>query len=73
MSTLADKVIALTKPYLGPATDAFLSRQCGHLKIELGQLTQAHLKDLAPWIQRSGALVMDAGKAAELAKKVVAI
>ncbi len=73
MSTLADKVIALTKPYLGPATDAFLTRQCGHLKIELSQLTQAHLKDLAPWIQRSGALVMDAGKAAELAKKLVAL
>lgn len=72
MSALSDKVIALSKPYLGPAAESFLNRQCGHLKIEMSALTPAHLKDLAMWVSRSGALIMDAQKADELAKKVAA-
>ncbi len=36
MSATSDKVIGLSKPYFGPATESFLARQCkSHLKIEL--------------------------------------
>lgn len=71
MSALSDKVIAISKPYFGPATESFLSRQCkGHLNIEVAALTQSHLKELAKWVQTSGALIMDAAKAAEVASKI---
>jgi hypothetical protein len=74
MSALYDKVMAISKPYLGPATESFLARQCkGHLNIEVSQLSAAHLKDLAKWVEVSGALVMDAAKAADLGKKIAAL
>ena len=73
MSALSDKVLALSKPYLGPATESFLARQCtGHLKIELAALTPAHLPELAKWVTNSGAMIMDGAKAAELGKKISA-
>jgi hypothetical protein len=73
MSALSDKVITLSKPYLGPATESFLSRQCSvHLKIEIGTLGAGHLQDLAKWVENSGALIMDSTKATELAKKILA-
>ena len=71
MSALSEKVIAVSKPYFGPATESFLSRQCkGHLKIEVSELEQSHLKELARWVESSGALIMDAAKAAEVAAKI---
>ena len=74
MSDLSEKVLALSKPYLGPAAESFLSRQCrGHLNIEMTALAPANLKDLATWVERSGTLIMDAAKAAELAKKITMI
>jgi hypothetical protein len=36
-------------------------------------LTSANLKDLAVWVNRSGALIMDAQKADVLAKKIAAL
>jgi hypothetical protein len=72
MSAISDKVINVSKPYLGPATEAFLSRQCSvHLKIDIGALGSANLPDLAKWVENSGALIMEAPKAAELAKKIL--
>jgi hypothetical protein len=71
MSEISDKVIAISKPYFGPATESFLARQCkGHLNIEVGALAQSHLKDLANWVEKSGALIMDATKAAEVGRKI---
>ena len=73
MSALSDKVIALSKPYLGPATETFLGRQCQHLRVDMASLTPAHLKDLSTWVRRSGALIMDASKADKLANQIAAI
>ncbi len=71
MSAISDRVIAISKPYFGPATESFLSRQCKeHLKIEVSALTEEHLNDLASWVEASGALIMGAAKAAEVAAKI---
>jgi hypothetical protein len=71
MSAISDKVIAISKPYFGPATESFLNRQCtGHLKIGVADLNPTHLKELAKWVESSGALLMDAAKAAEVAGKI---
>ena len=74
MSATSEKVVALSKPYFGPATESFLDRQCtSHLKIAMADLAPSHLKDLAKWVENSGALIMDAAKAAEIAKKIAAL
>ncbi len=74
MSDVSEKVMALSKPYFGPATESFLARQCkGHLNIEVGSLAQSHLKELAKWVEISGKLIMDPAKAAEVAKKIAAL
>lgn len=71
MSAISDKVLAIAKPYLGPATESFMARQCkGHLNIEMSDLAQVHLKELAKWVKVGGALVMDATKAADLSQKI---
>jgi hypothetical protein len=74
MSQLSDKVLEVSKPYLGPAAESFLARQCkSHLNIEMSALGPANVKDLAKWVEQSAALIMDAPKAAELAKKIAAM
>ena len=74
MSATSDKVVAVSKTYLGPATESFLARQCqGHLHIEMSTLNQSHLKELAKWVEVGAALIMDAGKAAELSKKIASL
>jgi hypothetical protein len=71
MSAISDKVIAISKPYFGPATESFLNRQCkGHLNIDLLNLDQSQIKELAKWVESSGAMLMDAAKAAEVARKI---
>ena len=74
MSAISDKVLALSKAYLGPAAESFLERQCkSYLKIEMSALQSSHLKDLAKWVEAGAALIMDAGKAAELSKKIASL
>jgi hypothetical protein len=74
MSDVTNKVIALSKPYLGPATEAFLGRQCKlFLKIDMAALTSANLKQLAGCYETGGSAIMDPVKAAELAKKIAAL
>jgi hypothetical protein len=71
--TLYEKVVGLSKPYLGPAAEQFIGRQCkSHLKIEAASLAPAQLAELAKWVENSAALIMDKGKATELAKKILA-
>lgn len=66
-----EKVVATSKPYLGPATESFLSRQCkAHLKKQPDELISADLATLASWIEIGAGLVMDQAKATELAGKV---
>jgi hypothetical protein len=74
MSATSDKVIALSKPYLGPATESFITRQCKlFLKIEMSALAPANLKELASCMEVGGRAIMDPAKASELGKKIAAI
>ncbi len=74
MTAIAEKVLALSKPYLGPATESFLTRQCKvRLNIELGALAPSHIKELAKWVEVGAGLIMDMSKASELAKKIGAL
>jgi hypothetical protein len=70
MSALSDKVIAISKPYFGPATEKFLIRQCAHLNIEVTAIEPSHLPKLAEWVNRSGKMIMDPAKASEVADKI---
>ncbi len=72
--TYYDKVIELARPYLGPATEAFIARQCkAHLKTDPALLAHAQLQQLATWVEISGALVMPPAKAKELASRVASV
>ena len=74
MSDISNKVIAVSKPYLGPATEAFLGRHCKlFLKIDIAALTSANLKDLAGCCEVGGRAIMEPAKATELAKKIAAL
>jgi hypothetical protein len=44
-----------------------------YLKIDMGALTSANLKQLAGCYESGGAAIMDPAKAAELAKKIAAL
>jgi hypothetical protein len=69
--TVYEKVITTSKPYLGPATEQFIARQCkSHLKIDAPSLTSSQLAELAKWVENSAGLIMDQAKAKELAKKI---
>ena len=74
MSEITNKVLAISKPYLGPAAEAFLGRQCKlFLKIEMAALTSANLKELAGCVEVGGRAIMEPAKATELAKKIAAL
>jgi hypothetical protein len=69
--TVYEKVITTSKVYLGPATEAFMNRQCKwHLKKQPEELASTDLEELAKWIEIGAGLVMDKTKATELAGKV---
>jgi hypothetical protein len=73
MSVYQD-VVNLAKPYLGPASEQFVARQCvTHLKIKPDDLAKAHLAELAKWIQVGSGLIMGEAKGAELARKVASV
>jgi hypothetical protein len=72
--TTFERVLAIGKPYLGPAAENFIARQCkSHLKVEPQGLTASHVRDLAKWMELGAGLIMDPAKAAEMGKKVAAI
>ncbi len=74
MSATSDKVIGLSKPYFGPATESFLARQCkSHLKIELQDLGPTQTKELAKWVELGAGLIMDQAKGTELARKIASL
>lgn len=68
---LYDKILNITKYYLGPAAEPFLNRQITrHLKTETSKLEPQHIGELARWCGISGALVMDKAKAQEFSQKI---
>jgi hypothetical protein len=69
--TLYEQVVSVSRTYLGPATEAFIARQCkSHLKKESAELARADMATLAKWMEIGAGLLMDQAKAAELATKV---
>jgi hypothetical protein len=74
MSAISDRVLSISKPYLGPAAESFLSRQCkSHLKTEIASLNAGQVKELAKWVELGAGLIMDPSKASELAKKIASL
>jgi hypothetical protein len=67
---LYDQVVSVSKPYLGPATEQFIARQCKLLKINAPALVNSDLAALAKWMEVGAGLLMDGTKAKELASKV---
>ncbi len=72
--SLYEKTLAVSKPYLGPAAESFLSRQCKtRLKIEPVNLMASQLAELSKWVGVGAGLIMDQSKATELAGKIAAL
>jgi hypothetical protein len=72
--TVYEKVVSVSKVYLGPATEAFITRQCkSHLKKEPSELASADLAILSKWLEIGAGLLMDQKKATEFAAKVKAL
>jgi hypothetical protein len=68
--SLHDDVIAVSKTFLGPATEKFMERQYKYLKTNAAGLTKAHLEQLA-WLSNNAAkAIMDPAQADILAKKI---
>ena len=71
--SLYDRVVQTGKPYLGPATEKFIARQCKLLRVDAPALVNENLAALAKWVEVGAKIVMDEGKAKELASKVKAL
>lgn len=72
--SLYDNVLNVARPYLGPATEKFISRQIDqHLNTVAQNIATQQLEELANWCLISGKLVMDESKAQELSQKVKAL
>ncbi len=68
---LYDDVLAVTKFYMGPVADQFLTRQITkHLNTTKDGLGKQHLADLANWCYISSKAVMDEAKAKEYSEKI---
>jgi hypothetical protein len=71
--SLYDRVVQTGKPYLGPATEQFIARQCKLLRVDAPALANENLVALAKWVEVGAKMVMEEGKAKELASKVKAL
>lgn len=59
-SQLYDRVVDVTRDYLGPAADRFIARQiASHLRKEPEQLTKADMTKLINWLKLSMAFLTD--------------
>lgn len=72
MSILSKKVLSVTIDYIGPSSEAFLTRQATHHLngLAFDNLEKQHLPELAKWVKVSAGLLIDKGRAAELADKI---
>ncbi len=69
MSVYSD-VVAISKPFLGPATEKFLERQCRYLKVAPDALAKQHLKQLS-WLSKNAAsCIMSEAQASQLSAKI---
>jgi hypothetical protein len=61
MSELSEKVLTVTKRFLGPASQTFLERQTkSHMQgLGLNDIKEEHLPELFKWIHISSGLVID--------------
>lgn len=75
MTDTAEKVLAISIEYLGPAAQKFLDRQTkGHMEELAFELIEPfHLEKLSFWIGVSSKLLIGKDKSAEFAKKVAEI
>lgn len=72
MSELSDKVLNVTKEYLGPAAEIFLNRQTKkHMQgLDFRNLEREHLLEFTKWVGLSAGLLIGKEKAKELCKKI---
>ena len=75
MTELAQKVLEIAIPYLGPASKVFLDRQTKHHMNGLifNELEKKHLPDLSHWVRISAGLLIDKTRAKELSEKISAL
>ena len=75
MSTISDSVAAVSVGYFGPAAKKFLERQtAAHMNgMAFDTVQKKDLAELAKWVNISGALIIDKGKAKELAEKIAGL
>jgi hypothetical protein len=66
-----ESVLAIAKTYLGPAAESFLKRQLQvGMQLEAAQLTKAHFKELAKWLEVAACRFIERAKAEEMAKRI---
>jgi len=72
ITALSERVLAQVIQYLGPASKRFLERQTQfHLNgLDFDKLELTHIPELAKWVEISAQLIVDKGKAEELAEKI---
>jgi hypothetical protein len=69
-----DRVLAITKHYLGPAAESFLARQCQlALKTDAVSITPPHFKELGSWVEVAACRFIEQAKALELGKRIAAL
>lgn len=75
MTALSDKVLALTKIYIGPASQKFLERQTfSHMNgLPFNTIEAKHLPELAKWVAISAGLLIKPVVAKDLAGKIAAL
>ncbi len=67
------RVIAELQPFLGAQTEAFVRRQCAHIRITPECLAPEHLPRLGTWMQNSARLIMNREKAEELHQTLISL
>jgi hypothetical protein len=70
---LYDDIVAIAKPYLGIATDAFLKRQLKHINKTPESLDRSSLPELAKWVEISAKMLMGEAKAKTLKEKILSL
>ncbi len=75
VTELAQKVLTITTPYLGPASKIFLDRQTKrHMNgVVFDYIESDHLPDLSRWVLISAGLLIDKDKAKELSQKIASL
>lgn len=64
----------IVRPYLGEKSERFLERQCrAHIKIETKDLANAHLSELARWVEVSAALLVSIDEAHAMRRRIEAL